>query len=71
MDPGTPPSASGHNNTKLLTLRAVARTLDVSRTTVRRLIQERELAAFRFRSVIRVRPQDLDAFVAKAYRPAK
>jgi excisionase family DNA binding protein len=51
---------------KLLTVQQVANSLDVSRMTVYRLINNKELAAFRVGSVIRIHPGDFAAYMRSA-----
>ncbi len=48
----------------LLTVRDVARTLNVNVQTVRRYVREGALPAVRFAGTVRVHPQALEAFVA-------
>jgi excisionase family DNA binding protein len=49
---------------KLHTIKAVAEVLDVSSRTVRRWIENRDLAVHRVDSVVRVAEDDLRAFLA-------
>jgi excisionase family DNA binding protein len=51
---------------KLLTVQQVANSLDVSRMTVYRLINNKELVAFRVGSVLRIDPVDFAAYMRKA-----
>jgi excisionase family DNA binding protein len=48
----------------LLTAKDVAQALKISKPLVYRIISEGQLPAVRFRRTVRVRPEDLDAFVA-------
>lgn len=54
---------------KLLTLALVAEQLDVSLRTVERLVARGELAVVRVGRQVRVRPQDLDAYLEAARLP--
>lgn len=49
----------------LLTLEDVAKRLNVSVATVRRLINDGELRAIKVRSQLRVRPSDLNDYLLK------
>jgi excisionase family DNA binding protein len=48
----------------LLTAKDVAQALKISKPLVYRMIDEGQLPAVRFRRTVRVRQEDLDAFVA-------
>lgn len=50
------------------TLEQVADILQVSLSTVRKLVDDKELKAFKVRNQWRVRKEDLDAYIAKAYQ---
>lgn len=50
----------------LLDIQAVARRLDVSPKTVRRMIARGELPVHRIGRLIRISPQDLDACLARS-----
>jgi excisionase family DNA binding protein len=52
----------------LLTIRETARSLGVSTRTIHRLVRDAELAPVRVRGAVRFRPQDVEAFVARAQR---
>ena len=60
------PEGAGDVSPCWLSTAAVARRLGVTSRTVYRLINDGELIAHRFGRVIRVRVQDLDAFVVDA-----
>jgi excisionase family DNA binding protein len=50
-------------NTQLLKGPEVAKMLNVSRAAVYRLITQGQLPAVRFNKTLRVKPEDLDAFI--------
>lgn len=51
------------NTAKLLRLTEVADRLDVSLITVRRLIKDGQIQTVRVGRILRVRPQDLEAYI--------
>jgi excisionase family DNA binding protein len=50
------------------TLLEVAEILKVSLSTVRKLVNSKELRAFKVRGQWRVKKEDLDAYIASQYR---
>lgn len=50
---------------KLLTLEQVAERLNVSVATVRRLINDKQLKALKVRTQLRVKPSDLEDYIAR------
>ncbi len=54
------------NTMKLLRLTEVAERLDVSMPTVRRLVKEGKIKAFRVGRVLRVKPYDLEAYLQES-----
>ena len=51
------------NDKRLLTLEDACEQLQVSEATIRRLVKDGELRVVRIGRAIRVRPEDLDAFI--------
>lgn len=49
---------------RLLTMVEAAERLDVSKRTVQKLVTAGDLPAVRISRIVRIRPEDLDAFVA-------
>ncbi len=56
---------------EVLTLAEIAARLGVSRRTVLRWVQEGDLPAYRIRGIIRVRPEDFEAFLARSRTTAE
>lgn len=56
---------------KLLTLAEVSERLAVSLRTVERMVADGELAVVRIRRQVRVRPQDVDAYLEAARLPTQ
>lgn len=59
-------SAPSAPSPRLLDVLAVARRLDVSPKTVRRMITRGELPVHRLGRLIRISPQDLDAYLTSS-----
>jgi excisionase family DNA binding protein len=55
----------GENQMRFFTISDVAESLRVSMRTVRRWIDTRQLVAHRFKGVLRIADEDLQAFLAK------
>lgn len=64
MSPDNGKTGEAAPEPKLLNIRQVAKALNVSDKTVWRRIERRELAARRIGRHVKVRPEDLDAYVA-------
>lgn len=56
---------------RFLTVNEVAEILRVNPRTVTRLVQNGELAHFRWHHSVRITPADLEAFLAAAAHPAE
>jgi excisionase family DNA binding protein len=52
-----------HNHSQLLNVPAVARRLDVSQKTIRRLVARGELRAHRIGRLLRISEEELDRFL--------
>ena len=52
----------------IYTLEQVAEILQVSLSTIRKLVDDKELKAFKVRGQWRVRKDDLDAYIANQFR---
>lgn len=67
----TDPGAEAHTSARpLLDTNALAALLDVSPRTAHRLIADRELPVIKIGRAVRVRPEDVDAYLARNTRPA-
>lgn len=55
---------------RMLTLVEIATRLGVSRRTVLRWVQEGALPAYRIGGIIRVRPEDFEAFLERSRTPS-
>jgi excisionase family DNA binding protein len=56
-----------NTNECLLNVRDIVRILNISRSLAYRLVQSGEIPSVRIKSSVRIRKQDLDAFIQKSW----